>query len=371
MLPIRNYQSKYLKYQKRYGQLRAGASDTSTLPIPGFGLVQFEHLPRENSTVNRILQSTYQTPESQRSDQWRPTLLQTDLPKFVRNVRTETGMLMMLRALRYLAPPLTDTEFITVRDNLRYLYNHPCDGPCWTERERQLLQPPVPLATDRTASGRSLRQQQRLVLAEHQRRGQTGECPVCERWQRRVGDQVWTQEVAQEYGRLLRDRHGVNQVTQQHLAQLRLSPLQEAEQLQNQQQLAKQHQQQHVLHLEQLGQLREELATLQRLHRRHRNATDPRASDIRRAGDIKIIQQKIQKLRQLIQEYQAQHPQPVTTSEQLAHQMLLEQQLDTEREVTGRHTKASSTPITPDQVSQLQMEARGIDPELTFQSSEL
>jgi len=149
----------------------------------------------------------------------------------------------MVSLLRQLVPPLTDLEFSSVRDSFQYLYRHPCDGPCLSDHQRTLLNRNVRYGLS-GSTNRQLQQQQQKLRTNIARQQESGVCDWCQDWQHRIGDRVWTRKVAQEYGRLLRERHPVQHLVRavedsadrlDSQGRLQVSPIQDVTRSQQQQ----------------------------------------------------------------------------------------------------------------------------------------
>lgn len=234
------YHQKYLKYLQRYYRLLAGSNVMGT---PFIRLQRLPRIPHENERAEELLEQFYRTPVQEQTDDWRNHLIQDEIPEFVGKVRTETGMLTMISLLRQLVPALTDLEFSTVRDSFQYLYHHPCGEPCNSHHRQVLLNQKSPFGLP-SSKKNTLREQQRLAREDISRQQESGVCDRCQSWQRRIGDQVWTQKVAQEYGRLLRERHPVQHLVRaledsadrlDSQGRLQVSPIQDVARSQQQQ----------------------------------------------------------------------------------------------------------------------------------------
>ena len=329
---------KYQKYRYRYLKLCGGA--------------------RANTFVNEILARYDKTPISEQTDRWRELLIERDLPIFVRHVRTEDEVLRMLTILQHIRPPLTDSEFAIVRENLRYLYDHPCYGPCLTDHQRHMV-------NKRLGFYSGERGERRDILNNLKEQMENNRCDICENWKRTIGDKVWTREVAKQYGELLRQRHVVNRDPEKFSGEMRRGFLGHHHQREREGDDEKEDG-------ERLRLLRRELKVQRELERRARGRRF-RSVDFRRAADIRHLENEIHILEEKLGARWKDSDKH--TSQELAEQRLLEEGIDEARRVTPHRPNPGEDPISinlrEEEVDKSRMEAAGLDSDQTFMSSEL
>jgi len=179
-------------------------------------------------------------------------------------------------------------------------------------------------------------------------------CDWCQDWQHRIGDRVWTRKVAQEYGRLLRERHPVQHLVRavedsadrlDSQGRLQVSPIQDVARSQQQQNMELS-----IQNLEeQISRLHQRLHTVP-VSRAERRWFDQRTMDLRHA--ITSLESRLDESRG-ISSTTAEGEEGLEADQLVAQRLeqhLIEQYLDEQQRVDYDQVKES---------------------DLTFQSSEL